>query len=85
VGRMVEKWASGLQIRQPPAAPPRCWAVRRPRRLDGRPPGLRHAQADLREARWQLGHRAVDVAVSRDEAQALDENARTIHDVERER
>ena len=45
---------------------------------NGDHPAYAHALADLREARWQLGHRGGDVAISRDEAQALDEIDRAI-------
>ncbi len=41
-------------------------------------PAYAHALADLREARWQLAHRPGDVAVSTNEAQALDEIDRAI-------
>lgn len=45
---------------------------------NGDHPAYAHALADLREARWQLAHRPGDMAVSRNEALALDEIDRAI-------
>lgn len=47
---------------------------------NGDHPAYAHALADLREARWQLTHRASDRAVSHNEAIALDEIDRAIDD-----
>ncbi len=49
----------------------------------GEHPAYAHALADLREARWQLAHRAGDRALSRNEAVALDEIDRAIDDAKR--